>query len=96
MVTAWRSVAFGAGVAAGVVCLIAVMACLLVRFPMIPAPQGHYLVNPRRDLVMTIALFTGVLTVVLAMFGTGLRRMFLAGGGLVLLGLWYSAWMLRF
>lgn len=91
-----RRILFGAGVAAAVVCLIAVMACLFVRFPMILANRGHYLVNPRRTMVLNLAFFTGVLTVVLALFGRGIQRVLLAGGGLVLLAFWYSAWMLRF
>ena len=91
-----RRILFGAGLATGIVCLVAVMAAVFVRFPMVPAPQGHYIVNPRRNLVLSIALLTGVLTVALAFFGTGVRRFLLMAGGLVLLGLWYSAWMLRF
>jgi hypothetical protein len=91
-----RAILFRAGVAVAIVCLIAVMASLFVRFPMIPAPQGYYLVNPRRDMVMNFAFLTGVLTVALALFGRGAQRVLLASGGLVLLALWYSAWMLKF
>ncbi len=91
-----RRVLFGAGVATAIVCLIAVMACLFVRFPMVVGNQGHYLVNPRRTMVLNLAFFTAVLTVALALFGRGIQRMLLVGGGLVLLAFWYSAWMLRF
>lgn len=80
----------------GIVSLIAALACLFVRFPIIPAPQGHYLVNPRRNMMVSIAFFTGVLTVALALFGRGVQRMLLAGGGLLLLGLCYWAWTLKF
>jgi hypothetical protein len=91
-----RRVLFAAGVAAGVVCLIAVMACLFVRFPMVFVDHGRYLVNPRRNMVMSLALFTGLISIVLALFGSGLQRVLLIAADVALLAFWYSAWMLRF
>ena len=91
-----RKALFRIGLITAIVGLVAVMACLFLRFPMVPDYHGHYTVDPRRNLMMAIAFFSASLTVVLALFGRGVRRILLALGGLALLGLWYWASMMTF
>jgi hypothetical protein len=63
---------------------------------MVMDANGHPMVNPHRYQAMSVAFFTAVLTVVLALFGTGRQRWFLFAAGMALLAVWYSQSLLKF
>jgi hypothetical protein len=73
-----------------ILCSVAVGSSWFNPFPLLRDGQGGYS-NVRNSILFEAALYTALLTIVLAIFGRGKARLLLAGSGFLLVIVAYAA-----
>lgn len=91
--TNWRTVLFGIGVIAALLSTAAGVCSWVDPFPLLSDGQGGYRQNPLEDRVLAAGLLTGLVSMVLGVFGKRVGRVLLIVVGLLLIVFNLLGWL---